>query len=115
MGGKVGNLYHDPAKTPSKEEKRLMFALLLEKMILVVMGPHVYSFNGETRLQLEDGPLGLKLIGALAKVCMLNWTRTFLAMATLTTALSSTGDQRTAKVILEIANSVSELLPSNHE
>ena len=34
MGGKVGNLYHDPARTPSKEEKRLMFALLLEKMIL---------------------------------------------------------------------------------
>ena len=59
-----------------------MFALLLEKMILVVMGTHVYSFNGETRLQLKDGPIGLKLSGALAKVCMLNWTRTFLAMAT---------------------------------
>ena len=92
MGGKVGNLYHNPARTPSKEERRLMFALLLEKMILVVMGTHVYSFNGETRLQLEDGPIGLKLSGALAVVCMLNWTRTFLA--TLATALSSAGDQR---------------------
>ena len=64
-----------------------MFALLLEKMILVVMGNHVYSFNGEIRLQLDGGPIGLKLSGALAKVCMLNWTRMFLA--TLAAALSS--------------------------
>ena len=56
-----------------------MFALLLELLILKVMGNHVYSFNGTNKLQLEGGPIGLKLSGAIAKVVMLSWSRRFKA------------------------------------
>ena len=56
-----------------------MMALILKRMILVVMGNHVYSFNGKNRLQLEGGPIGLKVSGVLAKVCMLRWSKDFLA------------------------------------
>ena len=56
-----------------------MFALLLELLIMKVMGNHVYSFNGTNKLQLEGGPIGLKLSGAIAKVVMLSWSRRFKA------------------------------------
>ena len=56
-----------------------MFALLLELLILKVMGNHVYSFNGTNKLQLEGGPIGLKLSGSIAKVVMLSWSRRFKA------------------------------------
>ena len=45
-----------------------------------VMGNHAYSFNGINKLQLEGGPIGLKLSGALAKVVMLSWSRRFRSL-----------------------------------
>ena len=57
-GGNVENLFHDPERQPTPSERRLMFAILLEQMILKVMGNHVYSFNGVKRLQLDGGPMG---------------------------------------------------------
>ena len=41
-----------------------LLALLLELMVMKVMGNHAYSFNGTNKLQLEGGPIGLKLSGA---------------------------------------------------
>jgi hypothetical protein len=164
-GGATENLFNDPERRPSNQERRLMIALLLEQMILKVMGNHCYSFDGTNRLQLRGGPIGLKLSGALAKVCMLAWSRTFkdkvsAALAGLTyfnlymlkfyvddTGLAMEelepgcrfldgkvevveaeverdrqvpGDLRTARVMVEIANSILPYLqfeadcPSNH-
>ena len=61
--------------------------MLLEVLIKKVMGNHTYSFNGINKLQLEGGPIGLKLSGAIAKVVMLSWSKRFLA--TTTAALSN--------------------------
>ena len=55
-----------------------MVALALEIAIKVAMGNHLYSFNGSVRLQLQGGPIGNRLSGALAKVYMLWWCRAFL-------------------------------------
>ena len=94
-GGQAENLFHDPARRPTARERRLMVAVFLEIMIKKVMGKHTYSFNGTNRLQLEGGPVGLKLSGALAKVCMLVWCRKFMA----TIKRPSRGPQRTPGVL----------------
>ena len=86
-GGQAENLFHDPEQNPTHAERRQMLAMLLEVLIKKVMGNHAYSFNGINKLQLEGGPIGLKLSGAIAKIVMLSWSRRF--MATTSAALSS--------------------------
>ena len=86
-GGQAENLFHDPERRPTAQERRPMFALLLELMVMRVMKNHIYSFNGVNKLQQDGGPIGLKLSGAVAKVVMLSWSRRFVAAAT--TALAS--------------------------
>ena len=54
-----------------------MLSLALEEAILVAMGHHTYSLADQTRLQGAGGPIGLKLSGALAKVYMVWWCRSF--------------------------------------
>ena len=61
-GGQAENLFNNPERSPTQDERRQMLALLLEVMILKVMGNHAYSFNGINKLQLEGGPIGPKLI-----------------------------------------------------
>ena len=147
--------------------QRLMLALVLEITILAVMGKDMFSFNGEgdVRLQLVGGPIGLKLSGVLAKVYMLYWSRHFQNIITRVTRNSNfmlylcklyvddnnlameelepgsrfidgelvvvqdeveddsciPGDQRTAKVVQTIANSISPFIkmtvdcPSLHQ
>ena len=85
-GGQAENLFNEPERRPTAMERRKMFALLLEILVLKVMKNHCYSVNGANKLQLEGGPIGLKLSGALAKVVMLSWSREF--KATLNTALA---------------------------
>ena len=89
-GGQVENPFQDPERSPTRGEKRQMLALLLELMIVRVMGNHAYSFNRTNKLQLEGGPIGLKLSGALAKVVMLSWSRRFKAL-TSSALLDSAG------------------------
>ena len=84
-GEKTKSKFHPPARVPNKEEQRLMLALILEITILAVMGKHMYSFNGDVRLQLVGGPIGLKLSGVLAKVYMLYWSRHFQNIITRVT------------------------------
>ena len=59
-------------------EEREMVALALEIAVKVAMGNHLFSFNGSVRLQLQGGPIGNRLSGALAKVYMLWWCWAFL-------------------------------------
>ena len=85
-GGQSENLFHDPERRPTPMERRRMFALLLELLVVKVMGNHCYSVNGVNKVQLEGGPIGLKLSGALAKVVMLSWSRRFKAATTIALA-----------------------------
>ena len=87
QGTAAENLFHDPDRQPTDQERRHMMSLW--QMILMVMGNHVYSFNGVNKLQLEGGPESLKLSGALAKICMLNWSRRFMDMVNTATATIS--------------------------
>ena len=50
-GGAAENLFHDPDRQPTDQERRHMMSLLLEQIILMVMRNHVYSFNGVNKLQ----------------------------------------------------------------
>ena len=70
-------LFFPPERSPTQEEERERVALALEIAIKVAMGNHMYSFNGSVRLQLQGGPIGNRLSGALAKVYMLWWCRAF--------------------------------------
>ena len=79
-GGQAENLFNEPERRPTALERRKMFALLLEILVLKVMNNHCYSVNGANKVQLEGGPIGLKLSGALAKVVMLSWSRQFKAI-----------------------------------
>ena len=83
-GGQAENLFNEPERRPSAMERRKMFALLLEILVLKVMKNHCYSVNGTNKVQLEGGPIGLKLSGALAKVVMLSWSREFKTARWLT-------------------------------
>ena len=76
-------LFFPPARKPTAPEEREMLALALEVAIKVAMGNHLYAFNGSVRLQMEGGPIGNSLSGALAKVYMLWWCRTFLRLLNL--------------------------------
>ena len=79
-------LFFPPQRAPTEAEEREMLALALEIAIKVAMGNHLYSFNGSVRLQLEGGPIGNQLSGALAKVYMLYRCRTFLRRLTAATS-----------------------------
>ena len=73
-------LFFPPERAATQEEEREMLALSLEIAVKVAMGNHLYSFNGSVRLQLDGGPIGSRLSGALAKVYMLYWCRMFLKL-----------------------------------
>ena len=73
-GGQAENLFNEPERRPTALERRKMFARHLEILVLKVMNNHCYSVNGANKVQLEGGPIGLKLSGALAKAVMLSWS-----------------------------------------
>ena len=64
-------------REPTREEKRLMLSLALQEAVEACMGNHIYSLVGDTLVQEDGGPIGLKLSGAVAKVFMINWCRRF--------------------------------------
>ena len=67
-----------PEREPTLIEKQRMFAVGICIGIKVVMENHIYRFGGELRKQLEGGPIGVELTGALADLFMLYWDRKFL-------------------------------------
>ena len=158
--------FHKPAQIPTQQQQRLMFSMALEHLIKIAMKNHVYTFNGEIKLQSMGGAIGLTLTGALAVLYMLRWCREFLALLRIATTdlvgfvlfmlkyyiddgniicsimppgsrlvngkivvveeevevdMQIPGDERTAKIFLEIGNSVSDFIqltadyPSKHE
>ena len=66
-----------PIRTPSREEVKTMVALALEQGILATFSHHYFTFDGKTYLEKTEGPIGLKLSGAVGKVVMLWWSRVF--------------------------------------
>ena len=70
--------WEKPKKTMTERKK--LFGLSLQTLILTCMKNHLYQFKGNVRLQKAGGPTGLDLTGELADLFMLWWDQEFLAI-----------------------------------
>ena len=50
-------------------------ACCIEIAVQTIFKTHTYSFGGETYLQHDGGPIGLRVTGAVAKIVMAYWAR----------------------------------------
>ena len=85
---------------------KVVLAQVLKIAMLAVLSNHTYQFGGEIRLQRDDGPIGLELVGAMARVTMIWWDKKFLYLAatndvTLYFYMRYVDDQNTAGKPLE--------------
>ena len=56
-------------------------AVVVEILVNVVMGSHVYTFNGEFFLQVDGGPIGLRSTACLASLIMKNLDLVWIQLA----------------------------------
>ena len=64
-----------PTRIPTNDEKRMMIKLAIESLTKISLENHIYSFNGEIRLQSSGGAIGDSLTGAIGSVFVLYWSR----------------------------------------
>ena len=62
-----------PNMEPTELEKRRLLACCTEIGIRKAFSSHLYKFAGRTFLQLDGGPIGVRLAGAVARVVMGEW------------------------------------------
>ena len=72
--------WEKPKKIMTDIERKKLFGLALQTLILTCMKNHLYQFKGKVRLQKAGGPTGLDLTGELADLFMLWWDQEFLAI-----------------------------------
>ena len=75
MGPVTGDqeLWEFPTVTLKEEEKKLVLATIVGIMVDVLFSTHLYTFGGETFLQKDGGPIGLRGTCAIARVIMCLW------------------------------------------
>ena len=61
----------------SLEEKNRVVAKVIELGIRTTFRNHLYQWGGQTHVQREGGPIGLKLTGVVAKMRMIRWMKKF--------------------------------------
>ena len=66
------------ARKPGHRQKKKMLALAVAEGVRVCMASHVYTIGDKLFLQLEGGPIGLELTGAVSRPFMLRWDRLYL-------------------------------------
>ena len=76
-GPRTKSLFRPPVREPTDQEKRLMFARMLENLIKEAMAGHIFSFNGTIYRQARGGAIGNTLTGPLAALFMVWWSRQF--------------------------------------
>ena len=64
-----------PRRFPTDQERRMMIKLALEILMKTSLKSHMYTFNGEIRLQMAGGAIGDILTGAVMSVYVLHWAR----------------------------------------
>ena len=104
-GEQVGK-FLDQEREPTKEEQRLMFSLALQEAVEACMSHHMYSLGEETLLQSDGGPIGLKLSEELPLGCRLLEGVVRVVEEEVEGDRLLPADQRTAKVLVDIANTV---------
>jgi hypothetical protein len=61
---------------PTKQEERLITAKVLEVAVRMILRHHIYKFGNKFYRQRTGGPMGLKLMGIVARIVMDIWART---------------------------------------
>ena len=64
-----------PRRQPTQQETRMMTKLALEILMKTALKSHMFSFNGEIRLQMTWGAIGDILTGAIMAINALYWSR----------------------------------------
>ena len=69
-----------PIRKPNPIEKIKLLGIALEKIIIVSMTNHIYSYRGVKRIQRNCGPTGLDETGELGDVFLLWWDLMFIEL-----------------------------------
>jgi len=77
---KAAESWKDSDRTLWPSEKRQILATLMEIMVNVVMGTHIYYFAGKFFLQSDSGPIGLRSTASLAALIMKLWDTAWLEL-----------------------------------
>ena len=72
--------WKDSDRTLWPSEKKQILATLMEIMVNVVMGTHVYYFAGKFFLQSDSGPIGLRSTACLAALIMKIWDKAWIEL-----------------------------------
>ena len=67
----------DPELDLTASERRLLLSRVVKTVVKVVFANHVYQFAGVIYIQLEGGPIGLRLTSLVARIVMDRWSRSF--------------------------------------
>ena len=65
--------WYDSKRIIPKGDKRKILAYVIEVLVNLVMASHVYEFEGKYFLQVDGGPIGLRLTACLASLIMKMW------------------------------------------
>ena len=70
----------DDTEIPGKETIKIMTGHAFIYMMETVFKNHVYYFKGKIYLQLDSGPIGLELTGAIARLILIWFDKKFLTL-----------------------------------
>ena len=83
VGGKKSKdpkFWQDSKREIFKQDEKRIFAAVIEILINISMSTHVYSFGGKLYLQLDGGPIGLRITATLAALIMKLWDQAWLQL-----------------------------------
>ena len=59
-----------PSEEPGDDAVRILFTEAMRVVLSFIMENHLYTFDGQIKLQSKGGPIGLQLTGVLAQLFM---------------------------------------------
>ena len=72
--------WRDSSRIIHRHEKKKIVGIVLEIGVIAAMGTHLYTFNEITYIQLQGGPIGLRLTAALAALVMCYFDKTLSSL-----------------------------------
>ena len=67
------DLWYFPTENPSDQEIKVMLAEVIAIAVKVVFNNHVFKFDGDIYIQVNEGGTGVRLTGVLAEIVMILW------------------------------------------
>ena len=72
------DIWSSPERPPNQAEIKTLIGLVIENIILLGMGNHLYQFGNQVRLQNDTGATGYDMTGLCADVYMVWWMDKFV-------------------------------------